>query len=186
MSKYLNVNSPIGDEVHSQTGTPRHAHLAAIAMGSNLGDSYSILRSALAVISETPNISLQAQSSIYRTVAVGPPQPDYLNACIIISTALDPEALLDRLLEIEAQFGRVRHERWGPRLLDLDLLLFDDLVVRLPQLTVPHPRMSERAFVLVPLNDVAPHWVEPISGKAIAELVQQVDCSGVDRLYVND
>lgn len=83
------------------------------------------------------------------------------------------------LLAIEANFGRVRRERWGPRSLDLDLLLFDDLIWQQPGLTIPHPRMTERAFVLVPLQEIAADWVEPVSGQAIATLAQQVDWSGV-------
>jgi 2-amino-4-hydroxy-6-hydroxymethyldihydropteridine diphosphokinase len=90
--------------------------------------------------------------------------------------------LLSHLLAIEAQFGRVRRERWGPRLLDIDLLLFDDQILQQPGLEIPHPRMAERAFVLVPLNDIAPDWVEPCSGQTIAALVQQVDCSGVHKM----
>jgi 2-amino-4-hydroxy-6-hydroxymethyldihydropteridine diphosphokinase len=86
------------------------------------------------------------------------------------------------MLAIEQQFGRVRRERNGPRTLDLDLLLFDDLVLDTPTLQIPHPRMSERAFVLVPLAEIAGDWIEPVSGKAIAKLVQAVDCSEVLKL----
>jgi 2-amino-4-hydroxy-6-hydroxymethyldihydropteridine diphosphokinase len=154
-------------------------HSAAIALGSNLGNSYQLLNSALMVLNETSGIHVTATSEIYRTAPVGPPQPDYLNACAILSTTLTPQALLDTLLEIEAQFGRIRVERWGARLLDLDLLLFDDLVIEQSGLQIPHPRMVERAFVLVPLADIAADWIDPISGKAIAFLVQQLDCSGV-------
>jgi 2-amino-4-hydroxy-6-hydroxymethyldihydropteridine diphosphokinase len=157
-------------------------HRAAIALGSNLGDSRQILSSALETLDRFSGITVEAVSEIYQTVAVGPPQPDYLNACAVLSTDLEPQALLDTLLEVEAQFGRVRWERWGARLLDLDLLLFDDWVMEQPGLQIPHPRMVERAFVLVPLADVAADWVEPISGKAIAFLVQQVDGSGVQKI----
>ena len=155
---------------------------AAIALGSNLGDSCQILKSALETLDRFSSITVEAVSKTYQTVAVGPPQPDYLNACAVLSTDLEPQVLLDTLLEVEAQFGRVRWERWGARLLDLDLLLFDDWVVEQPGLHIPHPRLVERAFVLVPLADVAADWVEPISGKAIAFLVQQVDCSGVQKV----
>ena len=157
-------------------------HRVAIALGSNLGDSRQILTSALETLNRFSSITVEAVSETYQTVAVGPPQPDYLNACALLSTDLEPQALLDTLLEVEAQFGRVRWERWGARLLDLDLLLFDDLVIEQPGLQIPHPRMVERAFVLVPLADVAADWVEPISGKAIAFLVQQVDCFGVQKI----
>lgn len=158
---------------------PSALHQAAVALGSNLGDSYSILESALKQLARTPGIILQAQSSVYRTVAVGPPQPDYLNATALLATQLDPEALLQTLLNLETQFGRVRRERWGPRLLDLDLLLYDDRFLELPHLQVPHPRMAERAFVLVPLAEIAPNWVHPITQTSITALVQQVDSTGV-------
>jgi 2-amino-4-hydroxy-6-hydroxymethyldihydropteridine diphosphokinase len=160
-------------------------HRAAIALGSNLGDSHQILKSALATLGNSSHITVEAVSEIYQTVAITlspPPQPDYLNACAVLSTTLEPQALLDTMLEIEAQFGRVRWERWGARLLDLDLLLFDDLVIEQSGLQIPHPRMAERAFVLVPLVDVAADWIDPVSGKAIAFLVHQVDCSGVQKI----
>ena len=157
-------------------------HSAAIALGSNLGDSQKTLESALVALDQTPEITWQARSHWYITAPVGPPQPDFLNGCALLLTTLTPQALLATLLEIEQQFGRVRQERWGPRSLDLDLLLFDDLILETNSLTLPHPHMTERAFVLVPLAEIAPDWVEPVSGKAIADLVQAVDCSGVRRL----
>jgi 2-amino-4-hydroxy-6-hydroxymethyldihydropteridine diphosphokinase len=153
----------------------------AIALGSNLGNSRAILEAALKTLAETPDIILQARSSWYQTKAIGPPQPDYINGCALLHVKTSPQALLGTLLGIEAQFGRVRQERWGPRYLDLDLLLYDDLILDTPTLVLPHPQMRERAFVLVPLAEIAPDWVEPVSGIAIAELVQAVDCSGVHR-----
>lgn len=161
-----------------------YCHRAAIALGSNLGDSCHILQSALQILNNTPGVAVQACSPFYQTIAVGPPQPDILNACAVLSTNLDPKMLMTLLLDIEAQFGRVRRERWGPRLLDLDLLLFDDLILEQPGLKIPHPRMTERAFVLVPLNDIAPDWVEPSSQQTIANLLQKVDCSGVKHQVV--
>lgn len=151
----------------------------AIALGSNLGDSRCILQNALAALNAADAIEVLTHSQIYETAPVGPPQPDYLNCCALIQTGLAPEALLRELLQVEAQFGRVRRERWGPRLLDLDLILFDDLVLTTPTLQIPHPRMQERAFVLVPLAEIAPNWVDPISHKTIAQLAEGVDCSGV-------
>jgi 2-amino-4-hydroxy-6-hydroxymethyldihydropteridine diphosphokinase len=158
----------------------------AIALGSNLGDSRTILKAALETLAETPGIILQAKSSWYQTKAVGPPQPDYINGCVLLQVKTSPQLLLETLLGIEAQFGRVRRERWGPRSLDLDLLLYDDLILDTPNLVLPHPRMRERAFVLIPLAEIAPDWVEPVSGIAIAELVQAVDCSGVHRLMATE
>lgn len=147
----------------------------AIALGSNLGNSLQTLNLAVAVLAHTPNMQLTARSHWYQTKAVGPPQPDYFNGCITLQTSLKPHSLLQTLLAIEQQFGRERRERWGPRTLDLDLLLFDDLILDSSTLQIPHPRMAERAFVLVPLAEIAAHWVEPISGCAIADLVQKVD-----------
>ena len=154
----------------------------AIALGSNLGNSRAILEAALATLAATPNIILQAKSSWYQTTAVGPRQPDYINGCAILHVQTPPQLLLETLLEIEAQFGRVRQERWGARSLDLDLLLYDNLILDTPTLQLPHPRMKERAFVLIPLAEIAPDWVEPVLGCAIAELIQAVDCSGVQRI----
>jgi 2-amino-4-hydroxy-6-hydroxymethyldihydropteridine diphosphokinase len=151
----------------------------AIALGSNLGDSFTTLEAALKVLAQTPGIFLEARSHWYWTKAVGPPQPDYLNGCALLTVTLTPHALLMTLLQTEASFGRVRRERGGARTLDLDLLLFEDVILNAPDLQIPHPRMTQRAFVLVPLAEIAPTWVEPISGKAIAALVQTVDCSEV-------
>jgi len=151
-----------------------------------LGDSRAILEAALSTLAAIPEISLQARSSWYQTKAVGPPQPDYLNGCALLHVQTPPQILLETLLEIEAQFGRVRRDRWEARSLDLDLLLYDDLILDTPYLQLPHPRMRERAFVLVPLAEIAPDWVEPVSGCVIAELVQAVDCSGVRRLIDTD
>lgn len=154
----------------------------AIALGSNLGDSAAILAGARAALDQQAEIDLVAQSSLYRTAPVGPPQPDYLNACVIVQTMLTAPDLMQRLLEIEAQFGRVRRERWGARHLDLDLLLYGDQIIQTETLHVPHPRFRERAFVLVPLSDIAANWIDPVTGSAIADLVKAVDCSGVYRL----
>lgn len=152
---------------------------SAIALGSNLGDSRTILDNALKILAQTPGVTLQRCSSWYQTAPVGPSQPDYLNGCALLDVQLTPEELLTSLLDIEAQFGRIRKERNGPRTLDLDILLFDDLILDNPNLQIPHPRMRERAFVLVPLAEIAPDWIEPVSGQAIAQLVQTLDCSGV-------
>lgn len=151
----------------------------AIALGSNLGDSRYTLEQAIVTLSQTPGISLLARSHWYQTTAIGPPQPDYLNGCVTVQTTLLPHPLLNLLLSIEQQFGRERRERWGPRTLDLDLLLWADCVLNTPTLTLPHPRMAERAFVLVPLAEIAPDWLEPLSGMEIAALAGKVDRAGV-------
>jgi 2-amino-4-hydroxy-6-hydroxymethyldihydropteridine diphosphokinase len=153
--------------------------LVALGLGSNLGNSQQILTDALATLAQTDAIFLESVSHFYQTDPIGPPQPDYLNACAILRVTLTPHRLLQHLLQIEQQFGRVRRERWGPRLLDLDLLLFGDQIIDTPTLQIPHPRMNERAFVLVPLAEIAPHWIDPITGKTIVSLMQTVDCSGI-------
>jgi 2-amino-4-hydroxy-6-hydroxymethyldihydropteridine diphosphokinase len=145
----------------------------AIALGSNLGDSNLILDNAIHILSETPKIKVKSYSNWYQTVAVGPPQPDYLNGCAVLEVELTPQEVLETLLRIEKHFGRVRRERWGPRTLDLDLLLFEDLIIDSPNLQIPHPRMRERDFVLIPLAEIAPTWVDPVTGKAIADLLDQ-------------
>ncbi len=152
---------------------------SAIALGSNLGDSHAILEAAVETLSQTQGIDIEAISSWYKTKAVGPPQPDYLNGCVILQVKIIPQFLLGKLLEIETKFGRIRKERWGARSLDLDLLLYDDLILDTPNLQIPHPRMRERAFVLVPLAEIAPDWIEPVSKRKIKELVKDVDCSEV-------
>ncbi len=158
---------------------------SAIALGSNIGDSWETLEAAIETLAQTPGIFLQARSRWYKTKAIGPTQPDYLNGCVLLQVDMLPQVLLETLLQIENKFGRVRLEHWGPRSLDLDLLLFDDLIFHTPNLQVPHPRMRERAFVLVPLAEIAPDWVEPVSGYKIKELVKKVDCSDVNLLMEN-
>jgi 2-amino-4-hydroxy-6-hydroxymethyldihydropteridine diphosphokinase len=143
---------------------------AAIALGANLGDCRANLEGALAALDASPGVRLLARSRWYRSAPVGPPQPDYVNGCALLAVALEPEALLERLLATERRYGRARGERWGPRNLDLDLLLMGDRRLSTPQLTLPHPRLQERAFVLVPLAEIAPAWIDPISGRSVAEL----------------
>lgn len=147
-----------------------------------MGDSLAILQAATTELAAIPGIQLDAISSWYKTKAVGPPQPDYLNGCVTLQVDMSPQQLLATLLAVEQKFGRVRQQRWGARSLDLDLLLYDDLILNTPTLQIPHPRMCDRAFVLVPLAEIAPDWVEPVSGYVIKELVKQVDCSDVHLL----
>ena len=133
--------------------------LAAIGLGANLGDAAATLREAIAELARLPRTELLRASRLYRTPAWGvTEQPDFINAVALVETALPPRDLLDALLAIERSFGRTRldGERWGPRTLDLDLLLYDDAVIDRPHLQIPHPRLHLRAFVLVPLTEIAP------------------------------
>ncbi len=165
---------------NSENLTPSKHSLSAIALGSNIGESQAILEGALKTLEQTPGITIKAKSSWYKTAPVGgPSQPDYLNGAAILQVQLSPQQLLKILLEIEQEFGRVRQERWGPRTLDLDILLFDDLIVETPDLQIPHPRMTQRAFVLVPLAEIAPDWIEPVTGEPISQLAQKLDSSEV-------
>lgn len=155
---------------------------AAISLGSNMGNCQVILEGALTALAQTSGITIQAQSSWYQTKAIGPTQPDYLNGCATLLVETSPQALLENLLAIEQQFGRVRQEHWGPRTLDLDLLLYDDLILHEPNLQIPHPHMAERAFVLVPLAEIAPNWRDPISKRTIQDLLLEVDTCDVHLL----
>jgi 2-amino-4-hydroxy-6-hydroxymethyldihydropteridine diphosphokinase len=127
---------------------------AYLALGSNLGDRLETLRRAALLLDAVDGIDVVRSSRVYETEPVGPPQPAYLNAVLEISTSLDPRGVLEAALEVEAELGRVRDERWGPRTLDVDVLLFDDREIDEPDLVVPHPRMHERGFVLVPLGEL--------------------------------
>ncbi|MEM9804881.1 MAG: 2-amino-4-hydroxy-6-hydroxymethyldihydropteridine diphosphokinase [Cyanobacteria bacterium P01_D01_bin.56] len=153
--------------------------LCTIALGSNLGNSEQTIESALLRLDQIDGMRLGVRSQLYKTAPVGPPQPDYINACAVLHTTLKPEKVLQALLATEASFGRIRRERWGPRTLDLDLLLYGDQVMDTPRLTLPHPRMHERAFVLVPLAEIAPDWHHPLNQQTIQNLLVQVDTAGV-------
>jgi 2-amino-4-hydroxy-6-hydroxymethyldihydropteridine diphosphokinase len=133
---------------------------SAVALGSNLGDRLGHLEAGSTALGDVGRVV--ARSPVYETEPVGgPDQGPYLNAVAVVETSLAPRELMDRLLEIERAQGRVRRERWGPRSLDLDLLLYGDQSVNEPGLTVPHPRMTERRFVLQPLLDVWPDAALP-------------------------
>ncbi|YAI82158.1 MAG: 2-amino-4-hydroxy-6-hydroxymethyldihydropteridine diphosphokinase [cyanobacterium endosymbiont of Rhopalodia sterrenbergii] len=157
----------------------------AIALGSNLGNSLKILENTIQIFKQLSEIYLKSYSHWYSTIPFGPPQPNYLNGCAILETYLFPDKLLETLLNIEQQWGRVRRERWGPRTLDLDLLLYGDLILKTDTLQIPHPRMTQRGFVLIPLAEISPNWVHPVSKKEIIQLLDEVDCSGVSLYQPN-
>ena len=151
--------------------------LAFIGLGSNLGDRRATLLRAIEELNGSPGVSVVKVSSFHETEPVGGPQGQgpYLNAAACIETTLEPPALLHLLHEIEARNGRVRLVRWGERTLDLDLLLFDDRIVETPELTIPHPRMAVRRFVLEPLSEIAPRAVHPVTGRTVAEMLEDLN-----------
>lgn len=151
---------------------------AFIGLGGNLGDVRSRLEAAIAALDAVPGISVTARSRWFRTPPWGnTDQPDFINAAIAVSTTLQAHALLDVLLDVERGAGRVRDgERWGPRTLDLDLLAYGDHVIDDERLSVPHPRMAERAFVLLPLSDIARDDILPGLGR-VGDLLAGVDAT---------
>jgi 2-amino-4-hydroxy-6-hydroxymethyldihydropteridine diphosphokinase len=146
---------------------------AFVGIGSNLGDREGNLRQAVELLSAEDGIDVVAVSEIRETDPVGPvEQGPFLNGAVRIETGLSPRELLERLLAVEERLGRVRRERWGPRTIDLDLLLYGDDVVDEPGLTVPHPRLHERRFALEPLSDLAPSLEIPGKGPISALLAE--------------
>ncbi len=155
--------------------------IAYVALGSNLGDRREHLEAAFSALSRLRGTRLLARSAIFETPPFGPPgQQNYFNAAAALDTELPPLALLDELLAIEQSRGRVRRERWGPRTLDLDLLLHGESIIREGRLTIPHPAMQERAFVLAPLRDIAPDLV--LDGRPISDHLSKLDQTGIRRL----
>lgn len=154
--------------------------LAYIALGSNQASPLEQVAAALNAIAAIPQSRVVATSSFYRTPPLGPQdQPDYLNAAVALETELSPEALLDHTQRIELEQGRVRKaERWGPRTLDLDIMLFGDLTLSTPRLTVPHYDMKRRAFMLVPLSEIAPDSTFP-DGQRVADVLEKLSRAGI-------
>ena len=156
---------------------------ALIALGGNVGDVRATFDRAVAALCEGPKVRLLARSADYRTPPWGvTDQPAFINACIRVATELSPHALLRRAQAVERDFGRdrAREQHWGPRAIDIDLLAYDDIVLAEPELTLPHPRLFERAFVLVPLAEIAPDRV--IAGTKVAEALGRVDGRGIEKL----
>ena len=144
---------------------------AYVALGANIGEPAATVVSALAALAGLPESRVLRTSPLYRTAPVGlRNQPDFINAAAALETALGAEVLLDALLDLEVRFGRRRRDRNGPRTLDLDLLLYDDSEIDLPRLTLPHPRLHLRAFVLRPLAEIAPDLTIPGRGSVAAWL----------------
>jgi 2-amino-4-hydroxy-6-hydroxymethyldihydropteridine diphosphokinase len=156
---------------------------ALIALGGNVGDARATLDRAVAAFCDGDVVRLLARSSDYRTPPWGvEDQPPFINLCIVVATSLAPRDLLARALEVERGFGRdrARERRWGPRPLDIDLLAYDDVTLDGPDLILPHPRLFERAFVLVPLAEIAPD--RRIAGVRITDALARLDTAGIERL----
>jgi 2-amino-4-hydroxy-6-hydroxymethyldihydropteridine diphosphokinase len=154
------------------------SHTVFLALGTNLGDRPANLRAAIAAL--PPSIVVRQSSPVYETPPWGfTDQPAFLNMAVKAETRLEPAALLATLKRIEQELGRAPTVRWGPRIIDMDILFYDDLVLETPEATIPHPRLHERAFVLIPLADIAPDLRHPVLGKTVAEMLAECDTSGI-------
>ena len=151
-----------------------------LALGSNLGDRSANLRAAISAL--PPAVHGIQESPVYETLPWGfTDQPAFLNMVLKGETDLEPSELLQRMKNLETRLGRQPSVRWGPRLIDMDILFYADLVLDIKGLVIPHPHLHERAFVLVPLADLAPNLVHPVFCKSVSELLAEVDSSGVKR-----
>ena len=164
-------------DVPSSNGGPVY-----VGLGANLGDPERTLSAAAEELSRLPDVELRRRSSFYATAAIGPTQPEFRNAVVSLVTRRSPAALLAALLDIERAHGRVRGERWGPRVLDLDILLWGDRVVDRPGLHVPHRELHRRRFALEPLAELDPEARHPVLQKTVAELLAAVRDQPVERV----
>jgi 2-amino-4-hydroxy-6-hydroxymethyldihydropteridine diphosphokinase len=154
---------------------------AYLGLGSNLGDKRAMLHEALRRLDETDGVRVAARSGFYRTPPWGKTDQDwFLNAAAAVETDLPPHDLLAVCLDVERAIGRVRDEKWGPRLIDIDLLTYDGRELADETLTLPHPHLTQRAFVLVPLAEIAPDLM--IGGSSVTEALARVDSSGIERM----
>ena len=153
-------------------------HIVYLALGTNLGDRPGNLKQAIASL--TPQLDVKAKSQVYETPPWGfEDQPKFLNQVLKVETYLEPQPLLKHLKRLEIALGRKASFRNGPRLIDIDILLYDDLVLDIPGLCIPHPHMHERAFVLLPLMDIAPDLVHPVTKKSVREMVALSNLAGI-------
>ena len=157
------------------------SHIAYIGIGSNLGNALQLVRNAIDLLQKMPGTVLEATSSLYQTAPVDSSGDDYVNAVIRLKTHLSPDTLLKELWQIENLFGRLRPFKNAPRTLDLDILLYDTDEIRTGHLTVPHPRMTERAFVLVPLHEIAPELNIP-GAEPFSVLMSRLDHQEIRRI----
>jgi 2-amino-4-hydroxy-6-hydroxymethyldihydropteridine diphosphokinase len=155
-------------------------HIVYLALGTNLGDRLANLRAALDAFA--PDIKVLAESKVYETPPWGyTDQPAFLNMAVKCETDLGPESLLKRLKTLEVQIGREKSFHWGPRLIDLDILFYDDIIFESESLAIPHPRLHERAFVLVPLAEIAPSLLHPALKKTIRQLLSILDAEEIKK-----
>lgn len=176
------VPASVVERVDAADVTLSNPKRAVISIGSNLGNRLEILQGAIDALEDTPGLRVKAVSPVYETEPWGVEpgsQPSYFNAVVLVKTTLPPDSLLERGHAIEEAFERVREERWGSRTLDVDIVTYQDVVSDDPVLTLPHPRVHERAFVLVPWYDVEPEAVVPGRGP-VAELLAGMDRGGVE------
>ena len=162
--------------------SPEQPVTAYVAVGANLGDRCANIEQAVQLLKDTDGIEVVRVSSLLENPAVGGPAgaPDFLNGAIELRTTLSPQQLLSRVLDVERVLGRERREKWGPRTIDLDLLLYGDCVIDEPHLHVPHPRLHQRRFVLQPLAEIASDIVHPTLGKSIGSLMRELDVRSPD------
>ena len=155
-------------------------HIVYIALGTNLGDRRANLKEAIAALS--PQLDVKTRSQIYETPPWGyEDQPKFLNQVIQAQTYLEPELLLKHLKRLEVALGRKESFRNGPRLIDIDILFYDELVLNKPSLVIPHPRLHKRGFVLLPLMDIAPELVHPVHQKTVREMAAECDLEGIEK-----
>ncbi|MER5748995.1 2-amino-4-hydroxy-6-hydroxymethyldihydropteridine diphosphokinase [Streptomyces sp. NPDC002088] len=175
------VPASVVEQVDAADTTLHNPKRAVISLGSNLGNRLETLQGAVDALEDTPGLRVKAVSPVYETEPWGVEpgsQPSYFNAVVVLKTTLPPSSLLERAHAIEEAFNRVRDERWGPRTLDVDIVAYAGVVSDDPQLTLPHPRAHERAFVLAPWHDVEPEAQLPGRG-AVADLLDTVTSDGV-------
>ena len=156
--------------------------IAYIGLGANQGDRCATIMQALVILDDSPNIAVGQVSQLIETTPIGGPdqQSDYLNGAAEIRTPLSAEQLLATMLDVESQLGRRRTGKWGPRTIDLDLLLYGDQIIDQPQLRVPHPLMHKRLFVLRPLAQIAPAAIHPILGQSIEQIRNSLEAGSND------